>query len=151
MRRRILLMVLVGIIGAAAYVGSASIVANARPRPGSYREAVEHVLDQARVGYRDVEVTDGCAPTYQLCRTYAGTVQVLTERTTLAGRIDCRRRWTGCTLTIPAIGLRDVALPDVVDSLPHTLDEVWEHIEDLLGRFLGAAHRVGSWHIQSYM
>ena len=130
MRQRILLMVLVGIIGAAGYIGSASIMANARLQPGSYREAVKDVLDKAQVRYRDVEVVDGCAPTYQLCRTYAGSVRVLTERTTLAGRIDCRRRWTGCTLTVPAIGLRAVALPDVVDSPPRSLNELWERIED---------------------
>jgi hypothetical protein len=130
MWQRIRLALLVGMVGTVACVGYFISTANVRPQPGSYREAVEHVLDKARISYRGVEVTDGCAPTYELCRTYAGSVRVLTERATFAGQIDCRRRWTICTLTIPAAGLHSVALPNVVDPLPRTLNEVWERIED---------------------
>ena len=130
MWQRIQLALLAGMVWTVACVGYFITAANVRPQPGSYREAVKHLLDGARVGYRDVDVTDGCVPTYQLCRTYAGQVRVLTEATILNGRIDCRRRWTSCALTIPGAGLDTEALPDVVDSLPLTLDEVWERLQD---------------------
>jgi hypothetical protein len=130
MWQRIQLALLVGMVGTVACVGYFITAANARPRPGSYREAVERRLDHAAFSYREVEVVDGCAPTYQLCRTYAGHVRIQTETATLAGQIGCRRRWTSCTLTIPATGLRAVALPDVVDSLPLTLEEVWKQLQD---------------------
>jgi hypothetical protein len=132
MRQWFLLVVLVGIVSVAAYSGYRRAVANARPRPDSYRAAVERRLDQAQFSYRKVEVTDGCAPTYQFCRTYAGQVRVLTETTALAGRIDCRRRWTSCTLTIPGANLHAVALPDVVDWLPLTLEDVWLYFQSWL-------------------
>jgi hypothetical protein len=34
------------------------------------------VLDKQHVDYLDVTVVDGCAPSYQFCRTYAGSVRV---------------------------------------------------------------------------
>jgi hypothetical protein len=139
MWQRIQLVLLVGMVGTVACIGYFITAANARLQPDSYRAAVERRLDQAQFSYRKVEVTDGCAPTYQLCRTYAGQVRVLTEATTLNGRIDCRRRWTSCTLSIPGTGLRAVALPNVVDSLPHTLDEVWEHLQDWFYRVTSSA------------
>jgi hypothetical protein len=129
MRQKMLIAVLIGVV-ALGYIAYINAMTNTSARPDSYRAAVERRLDQAQFSYRKVEVTDGCAPTYQFCRTYAGTVRVLTESTTLAGRIDCRRRWTDCTLTLPAAGLRGLALPDVVSQLPRTLDEVWERLQE---------------------
>jgi hypothetical protein len=72
------------------------------------------VLDAQRVDYRDVVVVDGCAPNYQFCRSYAGWVQVLAA-TTMPGRIDCRERWTTCTLTVPQAGISGARLDDVRD------------------------------------
>jgi hypothetical protein len=74
------------------------------------------LLDQRRVDYRDVVVVDGCAPSYQFCRTYAGAVQVLTA-TTLHGRIDCRERWIICTLTIPQLSINGAPLDNIIDPL----------------------------------
>jgi hypothetical protein len=99
-------------------------------RPGNYREAVKLVLNQAGFSYRDVEVTDGCAPTYERCRTYAGRVQVLTQEATLAGRIECRRRWTNCMLSLPNTGVAPVELPNIVDPLPLSLEEAWASLQD---------------------
>ena len=72
-----MLAALVGIVGTAVCVGYFIDTANARLRPGSYREAVERVLDEQHIDYRDVEVIDGCAPSYQLCRFYAGKVRIM--------------------------------------------------------------------------
>jgi NAD(P)-dependent dehydrogenase (short-subunit alcohol dehydrogenase family) len=69
-----------------------------------------------RVDYRDVVVVDGCAPSYQFCRTYAGSVQVLTA-TTLHGQIDCRERWTTCTLTVLQLGINGAPLDDIIDPV----------------------------------
>jgi hypothetical protein len=132
MWQRIQLALLVGMVGTVACIGYFITAANTSTRPDSYRAAVERRLDQATFSYRDVEVTDGCAPTYQLCRTYAGQVRVLTEAMTLNGRIDCRWRWTSCTLTIPGAGLDAVVLPNVVDWQPQTLEEVWLYLQNWL-------------------
>jgi hypothetical protein len=132
MWQRIRLALLVGMVGTVACIGYFITAANTSTRPDSYRAAVERRLDQAAFSYRAVEVIDGCAPTYQLCRTYAGQVRVLTEATTIDGRIDCRRRWTICTLTIPGAGLDAVVLPNVVDWQPRTLEEVWLYLQNWL-------------------
>lgn len=114
MRQWILLAVLIGVvvtIGCVAYFAAAT---NSQPRPGNYRAAVMRVLDAELVDYRDVVVVDGCAPSYQLCRTYAGAVQVLAA-TAMSGRIDCRERWISCTLSVPQAGISAAQLDDVRD------------------------------------
>src|SRR3954447_5697903 len=88
-----------GLVGAAGWLSYSVIRAGILSRPPSYRAAVMRLLDQRGVSYRDVVVNDGCAPTYQRCRTYAGAVQVQAE-VELQGQIACRGRWTSCVLTI---------------------------------------------------
>ena len=128
MRHRIMLAALVGMVGTAAWIGYVIDTADARPRPRNYREAVERVLDDRRFDYRNVEVVDKCAPSYQLCRFYAGTVRIMAT-TTISGQIACRERWTTCTLTIPRAGISVAPLEDVRDPL-------FAHWEEIYGQFL---------------
>ena len=114
-----MLAALVGIVGTAVCVGYFIDTANARPRPKRYRAAVMRVLDTQRVEHRDVEVADGCAPSYQLCESYAGTVRVLTA-TTMSGQITCRER-----LTIPEARISDVLLEDTRDPLFARCEELY--------------------------
>ena len=128
MRKRILLTVLVVLVGAAAGSGYLIDGTPARPRPKGYRAAIARVLDAQHIDYRDLEVIDGCAPSVQRCRSYAGRVRVRTG-TIMAGQIDCRERWITCTLTVPQVGIRRVALDDTIDPLTAR----WE---DVYGQFL---------------
>ena len=114
MRQWILLGVLIGVVVTLGCVVYFAATTNSQPRPGSYRAAVMRVLDAERVDYRDVVVVDGCAPSYQFCRTYAGSVQVLAA-TTMPGWIDCRERWITCTLSVPQTGISGARLDDVRD------------------------------------
>jgi hypothetical protein len=82
------------------------------------------LLDGRRVDYREVLVVDGCAPSYQFCHTYAGAVQVLAA-TRMPGQIDCRERWTACTLTVPQLGIKDAPLDDVVNPIQARLEELY--------------------------
>ena len=116
MRQAILIAVLIGVVGTIGCIAYALATTSAGPRPESYRAAVMRVLEARQVDYRDVEVLDGCAPSYQNCRTYAATLRVLAA-TTLAGRIDCRERWTTCTLSVPQAGISAVPLDDVRDPI----------------------------------
>jgi hypothetical protein len=61
-------------------------------------------------------------------------VQVLAA-TTITGQIDCRERWTTCTLSIPQIGIDGAPLDD-------TLDPFWARWEELYERFIMWAHDV---------
>jgi hypothetical protein len=124
MRHRLLMAVLIGVVGTLGCIAYVNSATNTSPRPANYRAAVIRVLDKQRVDYRDVEVVDGCAPSYQLCRTYAGSVRVLAA-TTLLGRIDCRERWITCTLTIPQASIRSAALDDVVDPVAARWDAIY--------------------------
>jgi hypothetical protein len=128
MRKRVLLTLLVVLVGATAGSGYVIDGTPAMPRPKSYRAAIARVLDAQHIDYRDVEVIDGCAPSEQRCRSYAGTVRVRNV-TIMAGQIDCRERWVTCTITIPQVGIRGVALDDTIDPLTTR----WE---DVSGQFL---------------
>src|SRR5215207_476824 len=116
MRQPLLMAMLIGVVvtlGCMAYINAAT---NTSPQPVNYRAAVMRVLDAQHIDYNNVTVIDGCAPSYQLCRTYAGSVQVHTE-TTLRGQITCRERWITCTLTVQQAGIMGVALDDTIDPL----------------------------------
>jgi hypothetical protein len=76
MRKRVLLTVLVVMVGAAAGIGYLIDGTPARPQPKSYSAAIARILDAQHIDYRDIEVIDGCAPSEQRCRSYAGTVRV---------------------------------------------------------------------------
>jgi hypothetical protein len=128
MRKRALLTVLVVIVATAAGIGYLIDGTPARPRPKSYRAAIERVLDAQHIDYGDIEVIDSCTPSKQRCRSYAGTVRVRIG-TIMAGQIDCRERWITCTLTVPQVGIRRVALDDTIDPLT-------AHWEDFYGQFL---------------
>src|SRR5690349_19364795 len=99
-------MILAGVIWLSVVVAVFFLLPNARtqPRPGSYRESVLRLLSTRNLEARDVEVIDSCAPTVERCQTYAGAVTVVAQ-SRLSGRIDCRERWTGCTLTLPGAAL----------------------------------------------
>src|SRR6476620_1567282 len=127
MRQRLLMTALIGIValGCLAYINAAT---TATPRPADYRAAVMRVLDTQQIDYRDVEVADGCAPSYQLCRFYAGKVRIMAA-STMSGQIDCRERWTTCTLTIPRARINGALLEDVRDPL-------FAHWEEIYGQFL---------------
>lgn len=128
MRQNVLMVALIGAVvtlGCIAYINTAT---NTSPRPANYRAAVKRVLNERLVDYRDVEVIDGCAPSYQSCWTYAGAVRVI-GGTTMSGQIDCRERWITCSITIPQAGIRDAALDDTIDPLAAR----WE---DLYGQLL---------------
>src|SRR6476661_3655037 len=116
MRQRMLMTVLIMVVGIFGYIAYTNATADTRPRPATYRAAVMRVLNDQGIDYHDVKVVDGCAPSYQSCRTYAGSVRVLAT-TTLLGQIDCRERWITCTITIPQAGIRAVALDDTIDPL----------------------------------
>ncbi len=103
MRQRMLMAVLIGMLGMLGCIASMSTATNTSTRPKSYRAAVMRVLDTQRVDYHDVEVIDGCAPSYQLCRFYIGKVRIMAA-TTMSGQIDCRERWITCSITIPQAG-----------------------------------------------
>ena len=77
MRQRILMAVLIGVVGTLGCIAYMNAATNTSPRPANYRAAVMRVLDTQRVDYRDVEVVDGCAPSYQLCRVYSGKVRMM--------------------------------------------------------------------------
>ena len=124
MRHRLLMAVLIGVVGTLGCIAYINAAPNTSPRPANYRAAVIRVLDKQRVDYRDVEVVDGCAPSYQLCRTYAGSVRVLAA-TALLGRIECRERWITCTLTVPQAGIVGVALDDTIDPLAARWDAIY--------------------------
>ena len=128
MRKRVLLTVLVVLVGAVAGSGYLIDGTPAMPRPKGYRAAIARVLDAQYIDYRAIEVSDGCAPSFQRCRSYAGTVRVRTG-TIMAGQIDCRERWITCTLTVPQLGISGVALDDTIDPLTAR----WE---DVSGQFL---------------
>jgi hypothetical protein len=128
MRQRMLMVVLIGgatTFGSIVYVAATT---STGPRPATYRAAVMRVLDTQGVDYRYVEVIDGCAPSEQRCRSYAGTVHVRTGMI-MAGQIDCRERWITCTVTIPEAGISGAALDD-------TIDPVMARWEDFCGQFL---------------
>jgi hypothetical protein len=108
-----MLIAIVVTLGCIAYIIAATTTS---PRPADYRAAAKRVLDTRGVDYHDVEVLDGCAPSYQLCRTYAGSVRVLGTMPML-GRIACRERWTTCTITVQQAGIRAVALEDPINPL----------------------------------
>ncbi|HEU5102842.1 MAG TPA: hypothetical protein VFU22_27660 [Roseiflexaceae bacterium] len=116
MRQAILIAVLIGFVATFGSIAYAIATTSAGPRPSSYQAAVVRVLKASRVDYRDVEVLDGCAPSFQNCRTYAATVRVQAA-TTLAGHIDCRERWTTCTLSVPQAGISGAPLEDVRDPI----------------------------------
>ncbi|HMP42722.1 MAG TPA: hypothetical protein PKA05_20245 [Roseiflexaceae bacterium] len=111
--------------------GSAALPAGAQQGPGTYREAVIAVLDAYDLPYEDVRVVHGCAPSYQNCRSYHGEVTIIGTRTH-TGAIDCRERWTNCTLTLPGAGVRaplaDVVEEPLVDRVRRVVEEVREQI-----------------------
>ncbi len=111
-----LFAVLIGFVGTFGYIAYTIAIPSAETRPDSYRAAVVRVLDVRRVDYRDVEVLDSCAPSFQNCQTYAATVRALAA-TTMIGQIECRERWTTCTLTIPQAGISGAILDDVRDPI----------------------------------
>src|SRR5689334_13683646 len=100
MQKQIICAMLIGVVGTLGYITYPIPTTNTQPRPDSYRAAVVRVLDIRRGDYREVEVLDSCAPSYQHCQTYAAIVRVLAA-TSIVGQIECRERWTTCTLTIP--------------------------------------------------
>ncbi len=114
MRQRTLIAVLIGIIGAFGYIAYLTMATDTSTRPINYRAAVIRVLDAQRIDYRDVEVIDGCAPSYQNCRTYAGTVRLLAT-SVMPGQIACRERWTTCTITVQQAGILGVPLDDPIN------------------------------------
>ena len=116
MRQRLLLALLIGVVGMLAWIVSINAATNISPRPANYRAAVMRVLDAQRIDYRDVDVIDGCAPSYQQCRFYAGNVRIMAA-TRMSGQIDCRERWITCSITIPQAGIRGAALDDTIDPL----------------------------------
>ena len=126
--RRWLLFCALALLGATACAAYLSALATDQPRPLSYREAVERVLATNRLQYRTVEVVDGCAPSFAQCRTYSGRVRVRTDAAILEGRIDCRKRWSSCTLSLPDAALEAVALPDIVDPGAFSLEAAWARV-----------------------
>jgi hypothetical protein len=112
MRAWLLRGLLISLIGLGGYGALVIVGTELQTHAATYRAAVMQLLDQRGIAYRDIVVTDGCAPTYQFCRTYAGTVQVLAERE-LRGQIACRQRWTDCTLTLRNAGLVRAPLVDI--------------------------------------
>jgi hypothetical protein len=116
MRQAMLIAMLIAVavtVGCIAYINAAT---STSPRPANYHAAAKRVLDAQGVDYYDVEVLDGCAPSYQLCQTYAGSVRVLAT-TSMLGRIECRERWTTCTITVQRAGIMSALLDDPINPL----------------------------------
>ena len=101
------------------------------PLSENYRAAAHTVLTDAHVDFQTVEIIDGCAPTPQLCRSYAGIVRVQADRT-LTGQIACRERWTTCTLTLQEAGIVAAPLPDVIDPVAWR----WEQLQGAIMRWV---------------
>jgi hypothetical protein len=116
-------------------VSSMVFTRQAIPRAGSYRAAVIAVLNTAQIDAQHVEVMDGCAPTMQFCRTYAGIVHVQSSHT-MTGQIACLERWTTCTFTLHEAGIIAAPLPDVLDPL------IWRW-EQLQAQILQAVREMG--------
>jgi hypothetical protein len=127
MRIRIVLTSMLGLGGTLICLVLLLASAPAQPRPGSYRAAVLEVLRAHQIDIQEVTVVDGCAPSYQFCRTYAGAVTIETTRT-VTGQIACAERWTTCTLTVRALGIAQAPLPDVRDPLVWR----WEQLQAAL-------------------
>jgi hypothetical protein len=121
MRSRTLFMVLglcAALLIAAGWLGLSMPI-----RPGSHRDEVLAVLRRRQIDPVSVELQNGCAPSIERCRTYAATVTIVTSKT-LTGRIDCRTRWTGCTLTVPAARIYAEPLRDVISPLVERWSEL---------------------------
>jgi hypothetical protein len=116
MQKLIFFAVLIGLVGTFGYIAYTIAIPSTEPRPDNYRAAVVRVLNVRRVDYRDVEVLDSCAPSYQNCQTYAAMVRAL-DATTMIGQIECRERWTTCTLTIPQAGISGAILDDEMSAI----------------------------------
>ena len=116
MPQRVLMAVLIGVVGTLGCIAYINAATNNSPRPANYRAAVMRVLDVQQVEYRDVEVADGCAPSYQFCRTYPDQCGCW-PRQRCSGRIDCRERWITCSITVPQAGIRSAPLDDTIDPL----------------------------------
>lgn len=143
MRQRMLMAVLLGVVvtlGCSAYINTTTTTS---PRPANYRAAVMRVLDAQGVDYRDVEVVDGCAPSYQLCRTYAGSVRVLAA-TAMPGRIECRERWISCTLTVQQVGIVGIPLDNTIDPLSERWDAIYGQLILRLRAFYHGEPLIGS-------
>jgi hypothetical protein len=126
MRMWLLRALLLALVGGIGWGGFAMPGATAVSRPANYRAAVIRALNDRGVGHRDVIVTDGCAPTYQQCHTYAGAVRVLAE-VEHTGRIACRERWTSCTLRIAELRVADVSLADTRNPLAWRWQQRYYH------------------------
>jgi len=96
------------------------------------------VLDAQGIDYHDVEVVDGCAPSYQFCRTYAGSVRVQAT-TVLIGQIGCGERWITCTLTIPQAGIHNVPLDNTIDPIAARWDAFYGQLILRLRELFGGA------------
>jgi len=134
MRQRMLMAALIGVMGTLAWIVYLNATANTGPRPANYRAAVMRVLDARGVDYTDIEVVDGCAPSYQNCRTYAGAVWVLAAPT-LLGQIKCRERWIACTLTVAQTGIRSAPLDDTIDPITARWEAFYGQFMLRLGEF----------------
>jgi hypothetical protein len=120
-----------GIAGLLLAVGALVVIHHTTPRASSYRMAVIAVLTTAQIDVQHVDVIDGCAPTLQFCRTYAGVVHVQAGRA-MTGQIACRERWTNCTLTLRDAGIIATPLPDVLDPLLWR----WEQVQGQIMQWL---------------
>jgi hypothetical protein len=131
MRRHMLLagcgLPIIMVVCALLWIGARSAT------PGCYRAAVETVLARRGVEQQGVRVVDGCAPSYQFCRHYHADVTVRAGQP-LPGTIDCRWRWTGCTLTIAELGLHDEPLADTMTPL--TRQDIEQILRDIVAGLL---------------
>ena len=89
--------------------------------PRTYHAAVIGVLNRHAIPYRDVQVHDGCQPNPSDC--FAISVIVIRETYPVAGQIACRLYHEDCTVSVPGLGLRRIALPPLEDE-PRWLREM---------------------------
>jgi hypothetical protein len=127
MRQGMLMAVLIGVGATLGCIAYTNAMTNPSMRPANYRAAVMRVLDEQQVDYRDIEVVDGCAPSYQFCRTYAGSVRVLAT-TVMLGRIECRERWITCTITVQQARIKGVPLDDVIDPFAARWEAIYRQL-----------------------
>jgi hypothetical protein len=116
MRMKVLLAAMVMLLGALLALLFLLLTTPILPQPGSYLQSVQRLLRARNLKPRKVDVVDSCAPTVERCRTYSGVVTIDAD-THLSGQIDCRERWTSCSLTMPMAHLDHTPLPDVIDPL----------------------------------
>jgi hypothetical protein len=109
--RRQVVMVSVFLVGI-LLTGCTPLVAQSQ----TYHGAITEALDERAVAYRDVHIYDDCHASPSDC--FRISVIVRTSTRSVAGWINCQNYHYDCALWLPALDIRAVSLPALVQSPP---------------------------------